>query len=469
MGGFPLNKKSGSRSLSRLIRHLMNLSTLFTILVFAVIVTILLSVVIRPLAELGAQLVAHSTMREMTSPSFPENHGIKKLIDFSPQASGFETWWKTVERQEVVNYRIPVIDGDEPLVYDEGREMPRALHTVDIIVELGGRELYRSAYLSQSGTAEQTLAERNGLYDYFNKPYYAPILDDNGKQLGLITARIYPPLLVEIVGVTAILMLLLGLLCFLVNYWLGRWLVRPLLHSMRQLRSVFHRLAEGDVDELFEKGVRMDRSYLEIEGIAEEADRIIDNTKMYMKRLQEQNEELEAQQKVLVRHATIDGLTGLINRRHFLEMIGPRLKESRVMLLLMDIDDFKRVNDTYGHAGGDVILEGIASVLREETRDQALVGRFGGEEFAIFVTGVTEAEVRQCAEKLRAVIEASAFDLPDTRSISVTASIGIAYTDTRYQTFAELYQQADVALYESKRNGKNRVTLFGGSSMQLPG
>jgi len=82
-------------------------------------------------------------------------------------------------------------------------------------------------------------------------------------------------------------MLLLGLLCFLVNYFLGKWLVRPLLRSMRELRSVFRRLADGDVDELFEKGVHMGRSYLEIEGIAEEADRIIDNTKMYMKRLQE--------------------------------------------------------------------------------------------------------------------------------------------------------------------------------------
>ncbi len=74
---------------------------------------------------------------------------------------------------------------------------------------------------------------------------------------------------------------------------------------------------------------------------------------------------MEAQQKVLMRHATIDGLTGLINRRHFLEMIGQRPGESGVMLLLMDVDDFKRVNDTYGHAGGDLILEGFASVLRE--------------------------------------------------------------------------------------------------------
>ncbi|OWA35934.1 hypothetical protein B9G55_08625 [Saccharibacillus sp. O16] len=462
-------KKTSSRSLSRLIRHLMNLSTLFTILVFAVIVTILLSIVIRPLAQLGAQLVAHSTMREMTAPSFPEAHGLKRLTDLSPAASGFDTWWKTVERQEVVNYRIPMLDGDKPLAYDEGREMPRALHTVDIIVELDGRELYRSAYLSSKGTAEQVLEERNWLYNYFNKPYYAPILDTNGTQVGLIIARIYPPLLVEIVGVTAVLMLLLGLLCFLGNYFLGRWLVRPLLRSMRQLRSVFQRLAEGDVDELFEKGVRMDRSYLEIEGIAEEADRIIDNTKMYMRRLQEQNEVLETQQKVLIRHATIDGLTGLINRRHFLEKVGQRLDEPGITLLLMDIDDFKRVNDTYGHAGGDVILEGFATVLRENTREQALVGRFGGEEFAVFVTGVTELEVRQSAERLRAAIEASAFDLPDTRSISVTASIGIAYAEYASRTFEELYQQADSALYESKRNGKNRVTLFGDSSSELPG
>ncbi len=97
-----------------------------------------------------------------------------------------------------------------------------------------------------------------------------------------------------------------------------------------------------------------------------------------------------------------------------------------------------------------------------------MISRFGGEEFAVFMTGVTEAEARQGAEKLRAAIESSAFDLPDTRSISVTASIGIAYSDDQYRTFEELYQQADTALYASKRSGKNRVTVFGDSPMKLP-
>lgn len=464
-----MKHKTGSPSLSRLIRHSMNSSTLFTILVFAVIVTILLSVVIRPLAQLGAQLVAHSTMREMTSPAFPENHGIDRLEELSPAASGFERWWKTVERQEVVNYRIPVIDGDEPLAYDEGREMPRALHTVDIVVQLGDRELYRSAYLSPEGTAEEALGERNWLYDYFNKPYLAPIVNDDGREIGLITARIYPPLLVEIVGVTAVLMLLLGLVCFYVNYLLGKWLIGPLLRSLGQLRNVFRRLADGDVDELFNKGVRMDRSYSEIEEIAVEAGRIIDNTKMYMEQLKEKNEELEAQKKVLTRQATIDGLTGLNNRRHFLELIGGRLEEPGLMLMLLDIDDFKRINDTYGHAAGDVILEGFASVLKESFGGRAVVGRFGGEEFALFDTDLSEEEMRQAAEELRAAIEASPFDLPGSRSIGVTASIGIAYAKRSYLTFEELYQQADTALYASKRTGKNRVTVFGDAPMNFPG
>ncbi|NGZ76388.1 GGDEF domain-containing protein [Saccharibacillus alkalitolerans] len=459
-----MTHKTGSPSLSRLIRRSMNASTLFTILVFAVIVTILLSVVIRPLAQLGAQLVAHSTMREMTSPAFPENHGIDRLEDLSPAATGFERWWKTVERQEVVNYRIPLIDGDEPLVYDEGREMPRALHTVDIVVELGGKELYRSAYLPSAGTARAALEERNWLYEYFNKPYYAPILSDGGEEIGLITARIYPPLLVRIVGVTAVLMLLLGLLCFYVNYLLGRWLIGPLLRSMAQLRGVFRRLADGDVDELFEKGIRMDRSYSEIEEIAVEAGRIIDNTKMYMEQLKEKNEELEAQKKVLTRQATIDSLTGLVNRRYFVEQVVGRLDEPGLMLMLLDIDDFKRVNDTYGHAAGDLILEGFASVLDAGFGGEALTSRFGGEEFAVFITRLTEEEMLAGAERLRAAIEASTFDLPGSRSIGVTSSIGIAYTDPRGLNFEELYQQADAALYVSKRGGKNRVTVFGDAS-----
>ncbi|WP_172194556.1 GGDEF domain-containing protein [Saccharibacillus qingshengii] len=452
---------TGGQSLSRRIRRSMNASTLFTILVFAVIVTNLLSIVIRPLAQLGAQLVAHSTLREMTSPAFPKDHGIADLEDLSSESSGFKRWWETVERQEVVNYRIPWIDGSEPLAYDEGREMPRALHTVDIFVELGGRELYRSAYLPPSVPVTEALQERNLLYEYFNKPYLAPIVTDDGREIGRITARIYPPLLVEIVGVTALLMLLLGLLCFYVNYWLGRWLVGPMQRSLGQLRGVFRRLADGDVDELFEKGVRMDRSYSEIEEIAVEAGRIINNTKMYMEQLKEKNEELEARKKVLTRHATIDELTGLVNRRHFLELIGERLEEPGLLLMVLDIDDFKSVNDTYGHAAGDVVLEGFASVLREGVGGSAAAGRFGGEEFAVFVTGVTHAQAREEAERLRRAIEAASFTLAGGVRLGVTSSIGMVYREAGVQAFAELYQQADAALYASKAQGKNRVTEFG--------
>ncbi|CAM3367544.1 MULTISPECIES: diguanylate cyclase [Saccharibacillus] len=464
-----MTNPTGSRSLSRLIRRSMNSSTLFTILVFAVIVTILLSIVIRPLAQLGAQLVAHSTMREMTSPAFPGNHGVERLEDLSPDASGFQRWWETVERQEVVNYRIPLIDGDEPLVYDEGREMPRALHTVDLIVELDGRELYRSAYLSPSGTAEEAIHERNWLYEYFNKPYLAPIVNDEGQEIGLITSRIYPPLLVEIVGVTAVLMLLLGLLCFYVNYLLGKLLIGPMQRSLGQLRNVFRRLADGDVDELFENGVRMDRSYSEIEEIAVEAGRIIDNTKMYMGQLREKNEELEAQKRVLTLHATIDGLTGLFNRRHFLELLAGRLEEPGLTLVLLDIDDFKRINDTYGHAAGDVILEGFAGVLREAFGGQAVAGRFGGEEFAVFLTGVSESEALDGAERLRQAIGSARFELPRHGSIGVTSSIGMVWAQHNRGTFEELYQLADAALYASKAAGKNRVTLADDSLLRREG
>ena len=108
-----------------------------------------------------------------------------------------------------------------------------------------------------------------------------------------------------------------------------------------------------------------------------------------------------------------------------------------------------------------MILEGFASVLKESFGGQALVGRFGGEEFAVFSTFLSEEEMRSGAERLRAAIESAVFDLPESRSIGVTASIGIAYAPQNVLTFAELYQQADAALYASKRTGKNRVTAFG--------
>jgi len=166
-------------------------------------------------------------------------------------------------------------------------------------------------------------------------------------------------------------------------------------------------------------------------------------------------------EQTLLFQATIDGLTGLFNRSHFLNEVQEQLNvTSRAScLLLLDIDDFKQVNDTYGHIAGDHVLVEFSSILRMLFAEKGMVGRVGGEEFAVFLNGVSEEESCEVAELLRSSIQDSLIPLHDQKQIHITISVGIAYSNKVGVKFEELYQQADIALYQSKFSGKNRINL----------
>lgn len=166
-------------------------------------------------------------------------------------------------------------------------------------------------------------------------------------------------------------------------------------------------------------------------------------------------------EQTLVFQATIDGLTGLFNRRHFLDKVQGQLDVTGAAscLLLLDIDDFKQVNDTYGHIAGDHVLIEFSSILKMIFAEKGIVGRVGGEEFAVFLNEISEEESCEVAEFLRATIQESLIPLQEQKQIHITISGGIAYSNKNAVKFEELYQQADVALYQSKASGKNRITL----------
>jgi two-component system cell cycle response regulator len=161
--------------------------------------------------------------------------------------------------------------------------------------------------------------------------------------------------------------------------------------------------------------------------------------------------------------ALFDPLTGLNNRR-FLESHLPtmidnaRVRRSPLTLMILDIDHFKRVNDTFGHDAGDEVLKAFADRLRGIIRGGDLLCRLGGEEFVIVMPGVNIAAATRIAERARLAIEEEAFLVSKaTRSLNVTTSIGLAeqrdHTDSH-----ELYHRADQALYRSKAEGRNRVS-----------
>jgi diguanylate cyclase (GGDEF)-like protein len=164
-------------------------------------------------------------------------------------------------------------------------------------------------------------------------------------------------------------------------------------------------------------------------------------------------ERLGSMQRELVRLASVDPLTGLHNRRVFFEMAEEaRAQESRLTALMFDIDHFKRVNDLYGHDVGDQV---IAAVAKAAATEGAIIGRLGGEEFAMLLRGVSLAEGAELAEQLRQCIAALRFDT-DKGPMTVTCSFGVSER-TAGDTVDDLLKRADVALYAAKTSGRNRV------------
>jgi diguanylate cyclase (GGDEF)-like protein/PAS domain S-box-containing protein len=160
--------------------------------------------------------------------------------------------------------------------------------------------------------------------------------------------------------------------------------------------------------------------------------------------------------------ATIDFLTGLSNRRHFLARMTDewarlqRLDNRHVAVLMLDLDHFKNVNDTHGHAVGDAMLRHFAELMREELRKIDTAGRVGGEEFAIILPGASPDEAKVFAERFREKVATTPLRLDD-RTIPVTVSIGIAAMQSSDASADVALIRSDEALYCAKKNGRNRV------------
>jgi two-component system, cell cycle response regulator len=158
-----------------------------------------------------------------------------------------------------------------------------------------------------------------------------------------------------------------------------------------------------------------------------------------------------------------DGLTGLFNRRIFDETLAQQAKSPNmrpVSLLLFDLDNFKQLNDTFGHQAGDQVLKSFAGILKASCRGHDLVARFGGEEFAIILSQTKAAAAHAIAQRIRNRLAKTVFTF-DGRQIQMTVSIGLATCEDGCAIFtANLVKQADQALYQAKRTGKNKVCVF---------
>lgn len=241
--------------------------------------------------------------------------------------------------------------------------------------------------------------------------------------------------------------------------------------------------AQSDIENLveaFESGVddflKKPINRTELTARLRAGERIIDLERRAVKRQREihrlnaemavSHQKLEALNNKLNMIAVTDELTGLLNRREAIS----RLKEqwenqnrykSSFSIVAMDIDHFKQVNDTYGHAAGDLVLKSVAQCMRETVRTTDIVCRTGGEEFLVICPNVGCEGGATCAEHIRASVAAMVCSFGGV-TIPVTISAGVAERTSSHITPDDVLVSADKALYESKRSGRNRVTIAEG-------
>jgi diguanylate cyclase (GGDEF)-like protein/PAS domain S-box-containing protein len=167
-----------------------------------------------------------------------------------------------------------------------------------------------------------------------------------------------------------------------------------------------------------------------------------------------------------LRHmATTDDMTRLHNRRYFIELVEREIERSirysrPFSMIMFDADKFKTINDTYGHDVGDMVLKAIAATAKDVLRDVDIIGRIGGEEFAVGLPETDQNGAMLVANRLHAALEEAFVTLPDGGKVDFTVSLGLAVLDDTATDVDVLLKHADLALYTAKKNGRNRVEIY---------
>lgn len=174
------------------------------------------------------------------------------------------------------------------------------------------------------------------------------------------------------------------------------------------------------------------------------------------------NESLEEANKKVAKLAGTDELTGLNNRRCLMESLEKEVQRCKryhfpLSLCILDLDYFKRINDTHGHQIGDKILEEVGSIICETIRDTDFSGRYGGEEFIVVFTNTSLQVAQNACERLRKAFSEKTYTAPQGRSFQVTCSIGVAKFNEQAADVDTVLKAADEALYNAKSKGRNRV------------
>jgi len=231
-------------------------------------------------------------------------------------------------------------------------------------------------------------------------------------------------------------------------------------HLNEHLNDIENVLGLDNLDEIMEKLTNLSARLKEtIRKTKDELRKTRRDLKENVKLIERLKAELDRYKEM----AIIDELTGVFNRRGIMELLKREVARSErfklpLSIAMVDIDDFKKVNDTFGHVTGDKVLKAVATIMKSVIRKIDMIGRYGGEEFLVIFPNTPGDNAKIAAEKLRREVESHKFKYKD-REFKVTISVGVAeYKDG--DTVETLIAKADEALYRAKEAGKNRVELY---------
>jgi two-component system cell cycle response regulator len=190
---------------------------------------------------------------------------------------------------------------------------------------------------------------------------------------------------------------------------------------------------------------------------------MVEQLRLGRQKLDEANQALRERNQELLELSVTDSLTGLFNRKHLWETLARELEGYKrhlrpLSVLMIDIDHFKRYNDTNGHLAGDEVLRKMAATFRSSLRVSDYAARYGGEEFLMVLPDTDSAMAKKAAERLRELVAAETFGGADPAR--VTVSIGVASTSGHDEEPESLIRNADTALYRAKKAGRNRTIAF---------
>ncbi|WP_455218177.1 GGDEF domain-containing protein, partial [Kaarinaea lacus] len=237
--------------------------------------------------------------------------------------------------------------------------------------------------------------------------------------------------------------------------FLGIMIARNFNRPLNQLMQITQAVTQGTLP-VMDKSVETN-----------EIDTLANRFSEMLQSLREKQEEIERVHKQLEESAIIDSLTGLYNRRYLKQMFPKLLAQARrdkhtLSGLMLDLDHFKNINDTYGHLVGDACLLHLAAILKESSRASDYVFRVGGEEFLILSIGDSPKSSELLADKIKESLSRNPF-ISEQVDITMTASIGVSHADNSLpaeSALTNLLFHADKALYTAKYKGRNRVVIF---------